>query len=229
MCTITYLPLPGGSALLTHSRDESLVRPAARFPVRQQRGTRYLLFPQDPEGGGSWIATDEKQRLVCLMNGGKGQHEPRPPYRMSRGQVLLDAAAASTAKEFISHYPLYEIEPFTILFFEQKKSLQITALVWDGQEKYSRNYAPEQPYIWSAPQIYPSNEQQLRERWFRQWLRETPSLDSEAAMQLHTQEKDDQSYSLLLQHELARTVSVTQATIKAGSIELVYTPLPENR
>lgn len=227
MCTITYLPLSGGSALLTHSRDESLVRPSAKFPVRQQRKGRALLFPQDPEGGGSWIATDEQHRLVCLMNGGTGQHEPNPPYRLSRGQVLLDAAATPT-QSFIDEYPLQNIEPFTILFFETKKELVITELRWDSREKHLRHYAAEQPLIWIAPQIYSAQEQQQRKKWFQEWLSAHPEFSAETVQKLHVGDGSN-SPNMLLQHKLGRTVSVTQAQLSAGHIALTYTPLPENK
>lgn len=234
MCTITYLPLSSGSFLLTQNRDESPQRPAAVFPAREERGNRQLLFPKDPAGGGSWIATDEISRLVCIMNGGTGQHQPDPPYRMSRGQVLLDAAATPSFREFASQYPLEGIEPFTLLFFEQDA---IQELKWDARQKHRNTYDPAQPHIWSAPQLYTPEQHRLRENWFKEWLAakpgadhsaaENPAFTPEAALEFHIHGGDgNPEHSLLLNRNgLVKTTSITQAIVRQGSIELRHIPL----
>lgn len=246
MCTITYLPLSSDSFILTQNRDESPRRAAAIFPGREKRRERQLLFPKDPEGGGSWIATDEKSRLVCIMNGAIGQHQPSPPYRMSRGQVLLDAAAAPSVQEFINHYPLEGIEPFTILFFELAARQQIRELKWDSHQKHLNSYGPAQPHIWSAPQLYTPEQHRLRKEWFEQWLAGMPGSDPsvagnpvagmpvitpEEALKFHMYGGDgNPEHSLLLnRNELVKTTSITQAIVKGGSIELRYRPLTGNQ
>lgn len=232
MCTITYLPFTSRSFLLTQNRDESPLRSAAIFPVREKRRERTLLFPKDPEGGGTWIATDENSRLVCIMNGGTGQHQPSPPYRMSRGQVVLDAAAAPSVQEFIQDYPLEGIEPFTILFFELAAGLQIRELKWDSQQKHLKSYDPEQPHIWSAPQLYTPEQHQLRKKWFEEWtagdpVAGNPAFTPDAALNFHLHGGDgNPEHSLLLnRNNQVRTTSITQAMVQEGSIKLRYHPL----
>lgn len=239
MCTITYLPLSSGSFLLTQNRDESPQRPAAVFPVREVRRNRQLLFPKDPVGGGSWIATDENSRLACIMNGGTRQHQLAPPYRLSRGQVLLDAAATPSLPEFARHYLLEGIEPFTLLFFEQDA---IQELKWDFQQKHLNSYDPAQPHIWSAPQLYTPEQHQLRENWFAEWLAGNPKADipgianqgsdhsdftPEAALEFHIHGGDgNPGHSLLLNRSgQVKTTSITQAIVRPGRIELRYIPL----
>lgn len=236
MCTITYLPLSSRSFLLTQSRDESPLRPAAIFPAREKRRGRHLLFPKDPQGGGSWIATDESSRLVCIMNGGTGQHQPSPPYRMSRGQVVLDAAAAPSVQEFISHYPLEGIEPFTILFFELAETLEIRELKWDSHQKHSRSYDPAQHHIWSAPQLYTPKQHGLRKKWFSEWtacnpVAGTPVFTPDAALKFHMYGGDDNpEHSLLLNRSnKVKTTSITQAIVNDSNIELLYTPLARDQ
>lgn len=241
MCTITYLPLSSDSFILTQNRDESPLRTAAIFPGREKRRGRQLLFPKDPEGGGSWIATDENSRLVCIMNGGTGQHQPAPPYRMSRGQVVLDAAAAPSVQDFIDHYQLEGIEPFTILFFGLAAKHEIRELKWDSHQKYLNTYDPAQPHIWSAPQLYTPEQHRLRKNWFEEWLAEgsdpgtpaagMPEFTPEAALHFHMHGGDgNPEHSLLLnRHEMVKTTSITQAIVKGGSIELRYVPLARDQ
>lgn len=230
MCTISYLPLSSGGFLLTQNRDESPLRPAAIFPSREYRQQKRLLFPKDPQGGGSWIATDEKQRLVCLMNGAINQHPTSPPYRLSRGQVVLDAAASTSFRDFYENYPLEGIEPFTLLYLEASDTgWQLNELRWKGNSRELLRHAPEKPRIWSAPQLYSLPQQQAREQWFRNWLQPSPAFTSEAILQFHKETgKEAPTHSLILnREEKVKTLSITQIVAAKGSIQMTYTPSAE--
>ena len=226
MCTITYLPLSTGSFILTQNRDESPLRSPAVFPVKEERRGRELLFPQDPQAGGSWMATDSQNRLLCLMNGGLGYHQPKPPYRRSRGQILLDAATDSFYS-FAANYDLTGIEPFSLLFFERNgKTFTISELRWSGALKYIRTLDASRSHIWSAPQLYSGQQQQEREKWFRHWLDTTSSLSSEAVLNFHLHDgKEQPGHSLLLRREQVKTVSITQVKAGEAGIEMKYIPL----
>jgi hypothetical protein len=233
MCTISYLPLSAGGFLLTQNRDESPQRPAAIFPVREDRLQKKLLFPKDPQGGGSWIATDEQSRLVCLMNGAIGQHESTPPYRLSRGQVVLDAAASPGFDHFAKNYLLEGIEPFTILFFDYNAgTLIINELKWTGSLRYIRQHNAAIPHIWSAPQLYNIEQQRNREQWFEEWLQTTRAFSPEVALDFHIKAgQEAPSHSLLLnREEKVKTLSITQVTARPEHIQMTYTPsFPEKK
>src|SRR4051812_22764348 len=68
MCTVTYLPLKEGF-IITSNRDERLVRKPADAPQIISGLNTRILFPRDGEAGGTWIATSENNRTVCLLNG----------------------------------------------------------------------------------------------------------------------------------------------------------------
>ncbi len=227
MCTITYLPLSAGRFLLTQNRDESPLRPAAVFPAREERQQKRLLFPKDPQGGGSWIATDEQSRVVCLMNGAMGQHKSTPPYRLSRGQVVLDAVASESFSSFASNYLLEGIEPFTILFFEFKDSAwQINELKWTGSIRYVRQLNAAAPHIWSAPQLYDAAQQKSREQWFEEWLQSSPAFSAEAILEFHLKAGSQApTHSLLLnREEKVKTLSITQVMAQPNLIQMTYQP-----
>lgn len=223
MCTITYLPLSKGGFILTQNRDESPLRAPAVFPVTEERGGKKLLFPQDPQAGGSWMTTDSHNRLLCLMNGGLGHHQPNPPYRRSRGQILLDAAAGSF-QSFVSSYSLEGIEPFSLLFFERNGlGFTISELKWTGTLKYARSHDGSRPHIWSAPQLYSGPQQQEREEWFRQWLASTPTYSPEDILHFHRHGgKEKSGHSLLLRREQVETVSITQVQAGETDIQMKY-------
>lgn len=88
MCTVTYLPVSTGF-VLTQNRDEAPTRSPQIISKEKRFGTE-LLFPKDTKAGGTWIATARDGRTACLLNGAFEKHKHEPPYRLSRGLVLLD-------------------------------------------------------------------------------------------------------------------------------------------
>ena len=83
MCTVTYLPLSDG-CLITSNRDEALARDRAEFPTAHDYKGQALLFPKDPRGQGSWIASNHASRCACSMA------HLKPMFR----RHLTDTAAA---------------------------------------------------------------------------------------------------------------------------------------
>ena len=161
------------------------------------------------------------------MNGAIGQHETRPPYRLSRGQVVLDAAASPSFSYFAENYLLENIEPFTLLFFEQdKKSWLLNELRWNGSLPYTRRLESSLPHIWSAPQLYTAEQHSRRRQWFWEWLEGKPAFNPEAILAFHLEAgKEAPSHSLLLNRgEKVKTLSITQVKAQAGNIQLTYSP-----
>ena len=94
--------------MLTSNRDEN----AARSPQHLDReeigpkgasGAR-LVFPRDTAAGGTWIAASDSNRVVCLLNGAFEKHHHRPPYRRSRGLMVLDFFRFATSVAFFEKY-----------------------------------------------------------------------------------------------------------------------------
>src|SRR5437763_16657004 len=116
MCTVTFVPV-NNKVFITHSRDEKLVREKAIAPeVSVVKGSR-LLFPKDGKAGGSWIGMNENGNVAILLNGAFIKHMAQPPYRRSRGLVLLDILAADDMVFFYQSLDLAGIEPFTIILW----------------------------------------------------------------------------------------------------------------
>src|SRR5919199_3470936 len=113
MCVVTLLPLPGGF-VLTSNRDEHVSRPAAIPPQTYSIDGHSITFPKDPQGGGTWLATFGTI-TVCLLNGAFVNHVHQPPYRRSRGLVVLDYFDTADPRQFIDSYDFSGIEPFTMV------------------------------------------------------------------------------------------------------------------
>ncbi|MBK9698563.1 MAG: hypothetical protein IPO79_00440 [Flavobacteriales bacterium] len=67
MCTLTYLPHPGGFVMAS-SRDESRYRGGMGLPV--QDTTLRACYPVDERSGGTWILTSADGYSLNLLNGG---------------------------------------------------------------------------------------------------------------------------------------------------------------
>ena len=89
MCTLSWLPHPDGYTFW-HGRDERTTRLPGEPPRRVLRGGLAALAPRDGDAGGTWISVHQNGNAIVLLNGGLVKHIPAPPYRKSRGLILLD-------------------------------------------------------------------------------------------------------------------------------------------
>lgn len=174
MCTVSYLPRPEGF-ILTHNRDEAPSRSPQNIARAHTPGGESLLFPRDTQAGGTWIASSRSGRTACLLNGAFVLHRRQPPYRRSRGLLLLDFFDWTSADDFFAHYELDNIEPFTFLYFERNAgnfgSLQrILEFRWDGEQRHLKNLAPGEAHFWCSATLYPADMQSKREAVFHLWL-----------------------------------------------------------
>ena len=95
MCTAVVWPVLDGY-VFAFNRDELLSRPPALPP--HQRGV--FLAPIDPEGGGTWLATNVFGLTLAALNVYEAATcEPEPPVR-SRGLLVTDLADEDMANDF---------------------------------------------------------------------------------------------------------------------------------
>jgi hypothetical protein len=169
MCTVTFIPV-GNHFFFTSSRDEQSSRPLALFPeIYEINGCR-VLFPKDPQGGGSWIGVNEIGHAGVLLNGAIRAHETGSFYRKSRGLVLLALISAPSPADAFEATDFYGIEPFTVILFENKN---LYSGKWDGQMKWLESLSANKAHIWSSVTLYDSVATRKREEWFHAWLSES--------------------------------------------------------
>jgi len=224
MCTVTYLPLVGQAFVLTSSRDEDPGRQTSARPQRQQLGGHAVLFPRDGQAGGTWIATSERATL-CLLNGAFTGHSPRPPYRHSRGLVILHYFGFPSTDDFIRHYPLAGLEPFTLVI---RDGDGLCELRWDGARPFTGRLDPAAPHLWASATLYPPAVIEKRRQWFAGWLARHPDPDAEAIRHFHRTAGDgDPRNDLLMRREHVRTVSLTRVIHRGATPEMRYETVGE--
>lgn len=169
MCTLTYIPTKSG-VILTSNRDEHDSRGDTRFPVEKEINNLKVVFPQDPKAGGTWLACASNQSVAVLLNGAFVKHKHRPPYRKSRGLVLLDLFKFPDINDFKKQYELNDIEPFTMIYFKKDKVSELKEFRWDGKQKYLSELNAEIPHIWSSATLYSPEVILERRHWFSEML-----------------------------------------------------------
>ncbi len=211
MCTVTYIPLKD-TVLLTSSRDEKAWRKQAICPKVYNVGDSLLLFPKDPDAGGTWIAANDSGATGILLNGAFVKHTPAPPYVKSRGLVLLDVMQQDDPFAYFEEVELGGIEPFTLIIFAGK---QLNECRWDGSRKHVTLKDADQPYIWSSATLYDDAVVERRDAWFRNWLVNNPVRTAENIMNFHLFGGDGDRYNDLRMNRdgIVYTVSITGVEI----------------
>ncbi|MFN0036192.1 MAG: NRDE family protein [Saprospiraceae bacterium] len=247
MCTVTYLPTPSGF-VLTHNRDEAPARSTQSIVREKTPADHALLFPRDAEAGGTWIATSDTGRTACLLNGAFNRHERQPPYRRSRGLILLDFFDWENPDDFFQGYDFEGIEPFTFLFFEfqlpesliPKKSgsgscsnNRVVEFRWDGRQRHLKNLPESQPHFWCSSTLYPPEMQTRREQVFKNWLNhQSPIINHQSTInnsliKLHlTGSVGDPENDFVMQRAgKVQTVSLTQVVVDKKNARMCYLDL----
>lgn len=167
MCTVTYLPQESGF-VFTSNRDEHFSRSKTDFPFEKLIGQHPVYFPRDPLAFGTWIAVTENS-LVCLLNGGFTKHKHLPPYRKSRGIIVLERFNFDSFDSFVEAIDLNQIEPFTLISLSWDKStkLNLQELIWDGETKHLSQKNGKEKQIWSSSTLYDATIREQRNELFR--------------------------------------------------------------
>ncbi|MCV6628294.1 MAG: NRDE family protein [Flavobacteriaceae bacterium] len=213
MCTVSFVPLENGGYVFTSNRDESPLRktlaPKQLMTARQTS----IWAPVDASAGGSWIATDKYNRIVCLLNGGFEKHMRVLPYRKSRGKVVIEAFDAPDFSAYIQELDLEGIEPFTLILVDT----HLQELVWDGVKKYIRVLSMHVPHLWSSATLYTREEHKIKKNYFLQQLEQGQSIDNVFSIHGGLTETP-----FILEKTVVRTVSITQLVRKNKQISLQY-------
>jgi uncharacterized protein with NRDE domain len=226
MCTVSFIPV-GNKFYITSNRDEKLTRKTALQPAVYKHEGVNILFPKDADAGGTWIAAKENGDAAVVLNGAFISHMPDPPYRRSRGLILLDLLAYEKPATAFSKIVLDEIEPFTVVIYENKSLFEFR---WDGNERYGKRLSHHQSYIWSSATLYDGLTVKKREQWFNDFLERNSMPSQQTIINFHRFTGDgDASNDLLMSRDgLYNTVSITSIELNGTKTRMQYLDLREN-
>lgn len=229
MCTLTYLPLANSSFLLTSNRDEKLHRSIALAPKVYEQNGKFLLYPKDPQGNGTWLAVSNFGSVACLLNGGLVKYNSQPPYRLSRGLVLLSVFDYPTVPDFVRQYSFEGIEPFTLVVFDD---FVLHEIRWTGSHIQHHIKDKYQAHIWSSVTLYSEEIIKGREAFFKQYQQDIDlSQAAQAMMDFHLFKGDERfPHSITIEKDNGtKTVSLSQVLFTPEQISLDYLDLLDNK
>lgn len=227
MCTVTFIP-SGGRVFLSSNRDEKHWRERAKQPLPYIRETGTLVFPKDGNAGGTWIALHENGNAVVFLNGGLVKHEPHPPYRRSRGLVLIDILDSLHPYSSFLDMNLNGIEPFTAIIWDEGELYECR---WDGCRKYPSLLDANEAHIWSSVTLYDESVIQKRIRWFEIWVKSRIDFSLDDILNFHQFTGDGDGHNDLLMNRDGKvfTVSITGMELGRNRGLVKYLDLQHNR
>ena len=228
MCTVTFFPLQDKGFILTSNRDERLSRSNTLPPAAYYSESETLYFPRDQESTGTWIACSSSGKTFCLLNGAFEYHKSEPPYRKSRGLVLLEMLQASDAAEYLSARGLNGIEPFTLVMVKTLSGkIILQELRWDGNRPHLKVLNSSLPHIWSSATLYDSEIRQARQDWFHRWLSDNPDPGQDELLHFHRfGGKGESENDLVMKRSNGRqTISITSVISSQEKNEMCYEDL----
>ena len=226
MCTVTVIPQRRNDFVLTSNRDEAPNRNSLSPDFYTIKNTK-MLFPKDELSGGTWIGVSDKNRLVCVLNGGFTFHERKVSYRLSRGIVAKDLLASENIKATIEDYNFQDIEPFTMVIVDWNIALKLYELVWDGNQKHFSEF-PLKPRIWSSSSLYSKAMKQERSQWFADFKSEN-ELNSESLLNFHnTAGHGNDDYGVIMDRHFVKTTSITQIEKNNDAVTMRFNDLQSN-
>ena len=167
MCTVTFIPVEN-SVYITSNRDEKITRGIATPPDIYSANGKKLIYPTDADKGGSWIVTAPNGNTGVLLNGALHAHSSRPPYKESRGVLLIRIMQQPDPLQYFSGINLEGIEPFTLILYLNG---QLNECRWDEQLKSIVKLSVQEPHIWSSSTLYSPEIIQTRAQLFHDWLK----------------------------------------------------------
>ncbi|OXA92080.1 NRDE family protein [Flavobacterium hercynium] len=220
MCTVSFVN-NNGVAIITSNRDEKIIRPSAIAPKNYVYNKTNIIYPKDAKAGGTWFAVNENGIVIVLLNGGIKKHDQVLPYRKSRGLIVLDIAAHDSPKDFWKIIDLDNIEPFTLVLYQEQKLYE---LIWDGFEKRTTELDESKNHIWSSVTLYPEEVRNKRSDWFFDFLKDRNEISSEDMLYFHrnTQSDDAQNGLIINREDTMKTLSVTQTVIEQNKGVMKY-------
>lgn len=227
MCTVTFLPKNGQDFILTSNRDEEPSR-ASHSLSAQEIGGRLIHFPKDPKAGGTWFATDQRNFTLCLLNGGFEKHKHKPPYRLSRGLMVLDFFRINQVNQFVHAYDFEGIEPFTLVLIDHSSDeIRLNQLVWDEKELNHQVLNEKEAFIWSSSTLYPQPVRDERRQWFEEWLEGRKQFNQADILAFHQfGGKGDAWNDFVMNREgRVQTVSVTSLDKKSDAFHFEHLSL----
>ena len=225
MCTVSFVPVKD-AVIITSNRDEHIQRKHAAAPAFHVLKNNNIIFPKDQKAGGTWFAAGDHGVVAVLLNGAFKKHIATPPYRKSRGLILLEIIEADDSFFYFTAIDLENIEPFNIVLFQHSSLYELR---WDGINKHEKTLDTSRAHIWSSSTLYTEGVIQNRERLFQQFTR-SGEITPQLIRDFHGDDHGDNENGFVINRQTGmKTFSITQAVVGTGTIDFLHTDLLQHQ
>lgn len=209
MCTVSFYK-NNSQTIITSNRDEHHSRSKALPPIVYHTSTYQLIYCKDAQADGTWMVLRNDGVVIVLLNGAFEKHQLNPPYKKSRGLVLLDIINEENCLQKYIDYDLTNIEPFTIVIYHNHR---LHECIWNGVEKFISEKPVEENYIWSSVTLYDEEFRNKKHVFFQQLLQTKDELSADDILEFHHSKHDLENGFIINRKQQLLTFSVTQVVL----------------
>lgn len=226
MCTVSFVRV-NNAVIITSNRDEHIQRENAVAPDLHQLKNKKVIFPKDAKAGGTWFAAADDGTVVVLLNGAFKKHVPQPPYRKSRGLILLEIIEATEPYSCFRMIDLNNIEPFTLVVYN---GASLHELRWDGNEKSEKELDITGNYIWSSATLYTDEVTAHRSMLFDRFINLSDEITAQSIHDFHASNNGDTENGFVISRQTGLTTfSITQAVIQSNTVNFSHSDLLQGK
>jgi len=226
MCTVSFVRV-NDAVIITSNRDEHIQRENAAAPDLHQLQNKKVIFPKDARAGGTWFAAADNGVIAVLLNGAFQKHISKPPYRKSRGLILLEIIEADEPLSFFKKLDLDNIEPFTIVLYQPGT---LHELRWDGNDKHEKALDINGNYIWSSSTLYTGEVIEHRKNLFDRFIHSSAAITAATIHDFHASNNGDDENGFVISRQTGmRTFSITQAVIQNNTVDFLHEDLLQQK
>lgn len=224
MCTVTWLARAGGFELFC-SRDELRTRAAALAPrLTETTGGRFLA-PLDPDGGGTWVAVNDRGLALTLLNDYAADR--RAGEFKSRGRLVSRLAAAGSLAGSLADLEALDLgryRPFRLLLLAPGAAPSVRH--WDGRREASE--PPSSPPLLTSSSRDPEGADRARRALLARVA--DGRLDADALLAFHRSHEPERGpLSPCMHRSDAATVSFTHLAVDGERATMSYLAGPPCR
>lgn len=234
MCTLTVTPLNGdrlspGGRLIAMNRDERKSRLPCSGIRRLHNSNLEVLYPEDGESRGTWLALNSLGYVFALTNfypAGKTLSG-----RITRGVIAKNLAVSmstSSLSDGLASLRMEDFGPFRLVIVPPTGAIRI--LTWDTTDLREEMDTNDYFFLTSAAFINESTAQKRKSNWSTlvQKLRTFDDQKRIAAIRNYHLHHDPQhpNESVCMDRPEARTFSYTEVISSPTSLQFRHTDQP---
>jgi uncharacterized protein with NRDE domain len=226
MCTVSFVRV-NDAVIITSNRDEHIQRENAAAPGFHQLQNKKVIFPKDIKAGGTWFAAADNGVVAVLLNGAFKKHIAQPPYRKSRGLILLEIIEADEPLSFFKILNLDNVEAFTVVLYQPGF---LHELRWDGNDKHEKALDITGNYIWSSATLYTDEIIEHRENLFGRFIHSADVITAATVHDFHASNNGDAENGFVISRQTGmQTFSITQAVVQNDAVNFLHADLLQEK